>query len=219
MIGKYYSVGYNREMEWDKDFAYVVGLIATDGNLSPDGRHISLTSKDRKLVLFVKKVLAPRAKIGIKKDRPDSPRRYYVVQWSSREQYQYFCSIGITPKKSLTIKKVNVPEFLYVHFLRGVFDGDGSFYAYYDKRWKNSYQYYTVFSSASKAFIDWLRTSNHRYYGIVGHISRGGRMFQLRYGKGESATLLEKMYHGSRILYLKRKRLKILRSLGIMGRD
>ena len=205
-------------MEWDKDFTYVVGLIATDGNLSPDGRHISLTSKDKELVLFVKKVLAPHAKIGMKKDRPGSPRRYYVVQWSSREQYQYFCSIGVTPKKSLTIKKVTVPDSLYSHFLRGVFDGDGSFYAYYDKRWKNSYQYYTVFASASEHFIKWLRATNNAFYSIKGHISRGGGMFQLRYGKNESAILLEHLYSQAPILFLQRKHLKIYRSIGIIGR-
>lgn len=211
-------MGYNGGVEWDKDFAYVVGLIATDGNLSPDGRHLSLTSKDKELVLFVKKVLAPRAKVGIKKDRPHSPRRYYVVQWSSREQYQYFCSIGITPKKSLTIKNIEVPQPFYPHFLRGVFDGDGSFYSYYDKRWKNSYQYYMVFASASKDFIQWIQATNHLYYKIKGHISVGGAMFQLRYGKNESAVLFEKLYDFRSILHLSRKRLKIERALGIMRR-
>ena len=33
------------------------GFLTTDGNLSPDGRHISFTSKDRKLVSLLKKCL------------------------------------------------------------------------------------------------------------------------------------------------------------------
>ena len=35
---------------WDPEVAYAVGLIATDGNLSRDGRHMSVTSKDRDLI-------------------------------------------------------------------------------------------------------------------------------------------------------------------------
>ncbi|MCR4312422.1 MAG: hypothetical protein NUV56_04005 [Candidatus Uhrbacteria bacterium] len=32
---------------WSPKFAYAIGLIVSDGNLSPDGRHIHFTSKDK----------------------------------------------------------------------------------------------------------------------------------------------------------------------------
>lgn len=35
---------------WSPAIAYVVGLIATDGNLSSDGRHLSIPSKDLDLL-------------------------------------------------------------------------------------------------------------------------------------------------------------------------
>gem|GEM_PF-6676481 len=38
------------KIQWSPEFAYVIGLLTTDGNLSPDGRHINFTSKDRELV-------------------------------------------------------------------------------------------------------------------------------------------------------------------------
>ena len=41
-------------MQWNHDFAYAIGLITTDGNLSPDGRHINLTSKDEEIILIKK---------------------------------------------------------------------------------------------------------------------------------------------------------------------
>ena len=34
------------KIKWSADFAYAIGLIMTDGNLSPDGRHLCFTSKD-----------------------------------------------------------------------------------------------------------------------------------------------------------------------------
>ena len=38
------------KIEWSPDFAYAIGLITTDGNLSPDGRHVNFTSKDLELI-------------------------------------------------------------------------------------------------------------------------------------------------------------------------
>jgi DeoR-like helix-turn-helix domain len=36
----------SRQLEWSPNIAYAVGLITTDGNLSSDGRHLSITSAD-----------------------------------------------------------------------------------------------------------------------------------------------------------------------------
>ncbi|MFZ3020148.1 MAG: hypothetical protein WA051_01335 [Minisyncoccia bacterium] len=33
-------------VRWSANFAYAIGLLVTDGNLSPDGRHISFVSRD-----------------------------------------------------------------------------------------------------------------------------------------------------------------------------
>jgi len=33
-------------IKWSPNFAYAIGLLVTDGNLSPDGYHLNLTSKD-----------------------------------------------------------------------------------------------------------------------------------------------------------------------------
>lgn len=37
------------KIKWSPEFAYAIGLLVTDGNLSPDGRHLNFTSKDREL--------------------------------------------------------------------------------------------------------------------------------------------------------------------------
>src|SRR3989338_8611479 len=38
-------------VKWSPRFAYAIGLLTTDGNLSSDQRHMSLISKDREQVL------------------------------------------------------------------------------------------------------------------------------------------------------------------------
>jgi hypothetical protein len=40
----------NPDFEWAPKLAYAVGLIATDGNLSKDGRHLVRTSEDKALL-------------------------------------------------------------------------------------------------------------------------------------------------------------------------
>jgi len=40
----------DKNFEWTPKLAYVVGLLVTDGNLSKDGRHITMRSSDRQLL-------------------------------------------------------------------------------------------------------------------------------------------------------------------------
>ncbi len=44
-------------IQWSGNLAYAVGLIATDGNLSKDGRHMVFVSKDLQLVETFQKCL------------------------------------------------------------------------------------------------------------------------------------------------------------------
>jgi len=46
-----------RRTHWSPETAYVVGLIATDGNLSGNGRRVSITSKDLDLLETVRACL------------------------------------------------------------------------------------------------------------------------------------------------------------------
>ncbi|PIP23436.1 MAG: hypothetical protein COX36_03420, partial [Candidatus Nealsonbacteria bacterium CG23_combo_of_CG06-09_8_20_14_all_38_19] len=53
-------------IRWSPKLAYIVGLLATDGSLSIDGRHIDFTSKDVQLLKTFKKCLGLKNKIGFK---------------------------------------------------------------------------------------------------------------------------------------------------------
>jgi len=57
-------------------------------------------------------------------------------------------------------------------FLKGSFDGDGSFYSYWDPRWKSSFMFYTVFIFVSQRHILWLRSQIFEHLGIKGHITK-----------------------------------------------
>lgn len=213
-----------REIVWSPELAYAIGLIATDGCLSSDGRHLFLVSKDIEQIRNFKKCLGLKVKIGIHRSGANIKRTYHRVQWGDVFFYQFLLSIGLTPKKSLTLGALSIPDEYFFDFLRGSFDGDGSFYSYFDPRWRSSFMYYLNFTSASPFHVDWLRETISRLLGVKGHISKTGgegknRGFiaNLRFAKKESLIVLRAMYLSPTQMHLSRKRLKIERALDIVG--
>lgn len=211
-------------MIWSPDFAYAIGLIATDGCLSSDGRHLTLVSKDIEQLRNFKRCLNLKVKIGKHySGRKDERTPYYRVQWGDVFLYNFLLAIGLTPNKSLTLGALSIPDEYFFDFLRGSFDGDGSFYSYYDLRWRSSFMYYLNFTSASPPHIRWLRSSLERLLKVKGHVSRAKETEQrhqietLRYAKAEALRISLAMYAVAGRVHLSRKRLKIVRALRIVG--
>jgi intein-encoded DNA endonuclease-like protein len=71
---------------------------------------------------------------------------------SSKKMYQDLLCLGCSPRKTNVITFPNIPIKLMPHFIRGYFDGDGSFY----KSTKNYISCAFVITSGSKDFIDEL---------------------------------------------------------------
>jgi|SRR3989344_135195 len=205
------------KIQWSPNFAYAIGLLVSDGCLSPSGRHIIFVSKDREQLLNFMKALNIDIFIG----RVDSvSKQVKRVQFGDVLFYQFLMSIGLMPNKSKVIGKVKVPDEYFFDFLRGSFDGDGCTYSYWDKRWRSSFMFYTTFVSASETHINWLQNKIQFHLGLHGHITHGGPrnvLHQLKYAKAESLKLLRKMYQRRNCLYLSRKRLKIEKMLRIVG--
>jgi intein-encoded DNA endonuclease-like protein len=106
-----------------------------------------------------------------------------------------------------------MPNEYFFDFLRGSFDGDGSFYSYWDKRWKSSFLFYLSFVSASLRHLMWLRKSIARFLGVKGHIDFSGGVYQLKYAKREAEIILDRMYYSPRIPKLERKFKKVQTAL------
>ncbi len=199
------------KIKWSSNFAYAIGLITTDGCLYNDGRHISFTSKDLVLAELFKICLSLTVKIGKKASSSKLEKKYYHVQFGDVIFYHFLLSIGLMPAKSKIMAEMCVPDKYFFDFIRGCFDGDGHFYSYWDLRWKSSYMFYTVFSSASKNHINWLQSQLFLKLGIHGHITKNSKkpVYNLKYAKKESIVLLPKIYYSKHVCCLDRKRDKI----------
>ena len=205
------------KIKWSANFAYAIGLLVSDGNLSPDGRHITFVSKDNEQInnfLIALDISVPISYSQSGYTDSKSPR----VQFGDVLFYDFLLSIGLMPNKSKVIGEVSIPQKYFWHFLRGMFDGDGSIHSYLDPRWKSSFMFYTIFSSASKDYIIWLRKEIYKLSGVLGHVTgKNQKVYQLKYAKADSLIILRAMYPNRRTLSLSRKRLKIKEILSIIG--
>ena len=198
---------------WSPELAYIVGLIATDGNLSPDGRHITFTSKDFELASLFRKYINHEGKIGKKSRSNGGEKKYFVVQLGDVVFYKFLLNLGLTPKKSKTISKLNVPREYFYDFLRGCIDGDGSIgsFAHPESRLP---QFKVRLVSASKLFLEWIRSEvvndNIKSFFIFG---RG--VYTLVFAKRASTKLLNLVYYAGSPKSLERKYIKAAELLKI----
>ena len=207
------------KIQWSSNFAYAVGLLASDGCIQNDGRHIDLTSKDRGQLKNFLRALNIEVKITSKNS--SLGRRYLRVQFGDVLFCEFLKTIGLTSAKSKTIGVIKIPSKYFFDFLRGSFDGDGTFYSYWDPRWRSSFMFYTVFISASHKHIDWIRRELFNRLKVKGHIARDSKKstYQLRYAKNESFKILKNMYYSEAAISLKRKRIKVEKALKINSKN
>jgi intein-encoded DNA endonuclease-like protein len=205
------------KIKWSSKFAYAVGLIATDGCLYKDGRHIAFVSKDFQQIKTFMKCLGLKNKIAKKESGFLKGSYSYWVQFGDVVFYKFLVSIGLTPAKSKTMAEIDIPNKYFFDFLRGSFDGDGSLYSYWDKRWASSFLFYLSFTSASLKHLAWLKKTIEKLIGVNGHIntSFNARAYQLKYAKTEAKIIFKKMYRSDNTPRFERKFKKVYNALTI----
>ena len=194
--------------------AYIVGLTATDGCLLTGRRAINFKSADRELVETYVKVLGRTNRIVTERTRTGG--LVYHVQFSDARLYRWFEAVGLTPRKSLTLGGILVPDEFLAPLVRGLLDGDGNIS---DHVWKADttrrsdyyYEWFRVrFASASRAHLDWLKARLAEALNLRGwvwfDVTRGNGIGCLSYGKHDSMKLLAWVYADEDAPCLVRKR-------------
>lgn len=195
--------------------AYIVGLMATDGCLSGDRRHLSFDSGDQDLVETFLTCLGrpPIARIKRKKTGEIS----YRAQFSDVRLYRWLRGVGLHPRKSLTVGAIEAPDEFIGPLARGLFEGDGSIRNFVHAPTRGAYPNYmyerlwVYFTCASRAHLEWLKTALERTLRVFGYIEdrppteTRNAFFRLKFGKRDSITLLRAMYPRSDVPKLERK--------------
>ncbi|MCA9325381.1 LAGLIDADG family homing endonuclease, partial [Candidatus Saccharibacteria bacterium] len=196
-----------RVYSWSPGLAYTVGLIASDGCLQKDGRHIDLTSVDIEQLHNFQEAIGRKLPISSKFN--NNNQKAWRIQFSDVAYYDFLLSAGLTPNKSKTIGSLDIPDELYSDFLLGLFDGDGSSFGFVDKRWKSSFMFYITFTSASPLFLNFIKATNtRRSHTTGGFVHKSIRAESLAYAKRDSHLLFAYMYKTGHVPSLTRKKLK-----------
>ena len=201
---------------WSAELAYAVGLTATDGCLSRDRRHITFVSRDLVLVESYLRCIR-REDVRIVAVRTRSGGRAHRAAFSDVTLYDWLFGLGIQPAKSLTLGGVTIPATQFVHFVRGLLDGDGTVYVLRHRPTPKTYPNYwyvrlwTYFTSGSRRHIEWLRDEIRIWLGVNGYVERIVRedrkdFYRLKYGQIESRLLLATLYADPTWPALERKR-------------
>ncbi len=208
-------------IKWSEDFAYAVGLIATDGCLYNDGRHMSLTTKDEEQANNFQRCLGLKVKNGLKSNGRNKKKDCFHIQFGDVLFYNFLVSIGLSQAKSKTIGAIKIPNKYFFDYLRGCFDGDGTFYSYWDPRWKSSHMFYLEFASASEKHLIWLQKEISKRISVKGHVTgrKKNVFFQLKYAKKEALEIVKKMYYTVDVVCLTRKLIKIRKALRVEERQ
>ena len=181
---------------------YFVGLLTTDGNLSPDGRHIVLVSKDVEHLEKIRGIFN-LPKLGRKASGTTSEKIYGVLQFGDVKFYRFLLSLGLSPKKSMILKEIAVPPAYFKDFLRGVIDGDGCI-----RKWihptNGHLQWEVKIVSAAEHFSKWLYNNIEQDFKVRGTlmtypiaIKRKNTLYVLKYGKMAAQKILSCYTHST----------------------
>jgi intein-encoded DNA endonuclease-like protein len=134
------KIRYNEHFfkKWSNEMAYVLGLIYTDGNLhirkTASGYETGILTfgqKDKELVEKFLKLMDCDAIIRLKERREfenTTSGELYYFSIGNNDLANDLKKLGLTPNKSLDMVFPEIPKIYLRHFIRGLFDGDGSVY-------------------------------------------------------------------------------------------
>ena len=168
--------------------AYILGFLFADGSNCKDKHTItmSLQEEDGYILDMMRK--------EIKSEKPLEYLDYsnkHDFGYTYKNQYRFLLfsakicraleNIGMVPNKSLVLDFPDIPEELYPHFIRGYFDGDGSYCPHYTKDGK--FQPLITFTSTD-TFCQKLQTILKEKLNI-----RGGNIYDASCHNGVTKVL------------------------------
>ena len=208
-----------------EDKAYILGLLFSDGFVGRKGESNSIILSFLEDDLYMLDIIKDKIKFtgNIRKDKNKnkypSPKEIYVLSFSSFYMAESLRNLGmnnIKSKREIAIPNIN--NDLKRHFIRGYFDGDGSF-GYYRNTRKHklsdgSYKIYEYnkgkFSiilqdKFVKEFIELLPGNFHI------HKSKTENMVYIEASYKESIKLIYEYLYQDSTIYLERKHSKFLK--------
>lgn len=137
--------------------AYIAGLLYSDGTNSEQKGQVAITlqKQDAYLLQNVAKVMRSNSPIRIRKQKyKDQEKEYAHLLLANRHLSNAIASIGIVQNKSLIAQPPKIfDKRMFMSFLRGMSDGDGSITV---QRSENSKRIEWDLCGGAKDLMDWI---------------------------------------------------------------
>jgi hypothetical protein len=184
--------------------AYLLGFIAADGSVSkPTSKgaqklKIALAEQDLDHLCRMRDLLCPRAVIKIFSRKKDTHQNLCELHINDTEFCRLLKRYGIVPNKAKILgPPLNIPNKLLTHFIRGLFDGDGS--VYFNKSNKT---YCCI--DGNYDILYWINEKFRKHYNHGCKVYKGHACDRISYGYRTAEAFLEWIYTDA-TLYLPRK--------------
>lgn len=211
----------------DEIKSYLLGFYIADGSISQNNRlTIGVSEKDVEIIYMFKNNISPHYKITKIKSKENKKTGFISkpickISISSKEMCQRLRDLGIGENKTynMSFNLDIIPDNLFVHFIRGLFDGDGTVYCgVSEKKVKNKNGEIKVYKSLN---CNWsIISHNHKFiedlfykiknlYGIECNIindKRGNKLLMIN--KKSDFIKWREILYGNANYFLERKRTK-----------
>lgn len=210
--------------KWSPKMAYVLGFLYADGDIedvrkSSRTQYTTFSSNDKEILESIKVAIGSEHNINYRASRkmvnPNGKiyesSESYRLRIGSKKMFNDLLRLGLTPRKSLTIKfPGNIPDNCFSHFIRGYFDGDGCVTI---KKGRGKYGQpilkgvAIIFTSGSRLFLEGLRDSACKFASFGKRsVYYGTYAYSLKYDTFESLKWFKLFYKGNLSkLFLERK--------------
>ena len=159
---KKYKIDEDYFEKWSKEMAWVLGIIATDGNIRFDRtcKRLRIGLQDKDILIKINRMMESNYPIR-KRDFSKYEGLgtwYYELDICRTKICKDLIAFGITPRKSKIIQFPLIPKDYLYDFIRGVVDGNGCLFinkCFYKGK---LYKYFrTVIVSGSFKFLESLK--------------------------------------------------------------
>jgi len=131
--GNKWEPTYNEKFfdNWSPDLAWLVGIVLSDGHVSNifHGKYIWVKMCDKDVLDKIKIITGYKGDVQPCKREKPHYKKPYIITIGGKKIWQFFTDLGMDNHKSYTAKwPIGLPDEYINHFIRGLFDGDGSIY-------------------------------------------------------------------------------------------
>lgn len=209
--GRKFFLNHKYFQNWNKNMAYIVGFLSADGYVSNKGTlKITLQEKDIELLYKINKEL--ESSYPVKKLLSKCGDKYHPsceLLINSKHMVNDLINIGVTQRKSFTIRMDDIPNKYRIDFIRGYFDGDGSVGEQWSKKSKKPMLRVRIFSGSQKLLYQIVQELYLFHVPMVNvRKSKGKELYNIEYSQKASEIIYNLFYGDNPEIYLTRKRIK-----------